>query len=337
MAYLYPKPIRPRGFGSDGATALNIGASLISTGLSLFTIPILGVVLAVLKTVIMGVYNHQQVVKAHRQMREQRQQDVYLLGRDLISQVYGIEIPGWSHLHSADMGGFGEYYQLGSLFTMWSAGDPKNSNSIAGWLLGHGLEPTRFLGYQNVNPGYSLDYSNYEVSFVADPEKALVAKEALVSLGYDPYQINTLSQPWLVRWFDILLAIPRTVSEAQARLVKIDMETHLKSGGLDPKKIFGSLPSEEVLPQTTIGFVITPLEEVAPPAISYPTMATIPAPTGSGTTVQSQVAGEGESKEIEVSKASISPLLAIGLIGAAIMMLGTKKKKEKKYVQSGES
>jgi hypothetical protein len=66
-------------------------------------------------------------------------------------------------------------------------------------------------------------------------------------------------------------------------------------------------------------------------------MATIPAPTGSGTTVQSQVAGEGESKEIEVSKASISPLLAIGLIGAAIMMLGTKKKKEKKYVQSGES
>lgn len=318
------------GAGSAGIVGISTGGGAV-VGVSALALGVVGLAISIISVVYNLVAGHAEEVKVHRQARENRQMETYLTGRDLISEIYGVEIPGWSHAFTESTGGFGEYMQLGSLFTWWSQSSFKNAPTIAlqtrsgpvvtritenleSWLHDQGLEPTRFMGYDNVDPKYILDYSNYEISFVADPEKALVAKEALSALGYSSYQINSLSQPFLVRWFDILIAIPRAVNDTQARLVMQDMNTHLKLGRLDPN----------VMISLALKYLGEDSKLFMPPVV--------PSPTGGGLTV---VDGTLLGKtELGISKASMSPWLVAGLIGAAIMMLSSPKrgKKERVYV-----
>lgn len=282
------------------ATTYAASAGIITSGLATGV----GAVLAAVVVVYSFVTSHQAEVKARRKAREARWEAFYQFGIGLITDVYGsIKDFEWSHAHDPDSG-WGEYYNVGAMFYYWSqgAGDPIDTPedkrfNLVSYLVGEGLEPTRFLGYENVALDESLDAQR---DFVHRAEKKITAKEILMGFDYTAGQLATITDEeplvWLYDSFQIDL--PNLSGSDQAQIFLNDVSLSLSLMGLDP-----SLFQNKVSTISSEGF-----KKAEPSAVS----------TSSPLTVS-------------LSTASLSSSGGILIIGmAAVALLGMKKSRRRK-------
>jgi len=288
-----------------GMIGVSTGAGTM-IGLSSLALGGIGIALAAVAVAYQLISNHQAKVKAKRRAREARVKAFYDIGKSLIYEIYGVGIPGWSH--SVDTTYPGQYAKVGAHFYYWSnvssiyekerakgVSEKKLADrekkveerrtKIVGIIKSFGLDPTRFMGAANVRANEELHLMN---DFVAEPERALVAKEALDFFGYELSTVDALDQAWSVRLFDMINTMGKVKTEGDAAKVKYDIENHLRLVGLDPLRFFQE------------------------------TTSTLPSPIYS--TSQAM-----EIPVVTVQEAGFSPLLILGLVaGALFMFMGRK-------------
>lgn len=220
------------------ATSYVASAGIITAGLAAG----IGIALAIVTVIYSFVTAHQKRVKALREAREARWLAFYNLGVGLITDIYGSTKDfEWSHAHDSDVG-FGEYYSLGAMFYWWTGGTSHRDPSwtpedfrqyLLEFLISRGLEPTRFMGYENVALDEEL---NNETDFVHPAEKKVTAKEILIGFGYSQEQFAAIisDEPllWIHDAFEVDL--PNFTEEGQATTFINDVTLALKTLGLDP-------------------------------------------------------------------------------------------------------
>jgi hypothetical protein len=283
------------------ATSYVASAGIITSALATGV----GAALAVVVVVYSFVTSHQAEVKARRKAREARWEAFYQFGIGLITDVYGsIKDFEWSHAHDPDSG-WGEYYNVGAMFYYWSqgAGDPidtpedKRFNLIS-YLVTEGLEPTRFLGYENVALDESLDA---QIDFVHRAEKKVTAKEILMGFGYTAGQLAAITDEepliWLYDSFQIDL--PNLSSSDQAQIFLNDVTLSLSLMGLD-----SSMFQNKVSEISSKGFKTEP----SAASTSSPLTASL--------------------SPLTASLSSSGGILIIGM--AAVALLGMKKSRRRK-------
>ncbi|MCL6542049.1 MAG: hypothetical protein K6T87_15950 [Roseiflexus sp.] len=217
---------------------VSTGLSVASTAATLMSLPVLGLAISVVRVVYNLITGRRKAAKARRRARRLA---AYLLalnynniGTELIRQVYGMGIPDWT----TDL--YGNYYQFGKIFHQWSS-DPGNElkrKELISYLKTWGIEPSRFMGGENVRDSEML---NYEEEYVCGPEKYLTGKESLIYLGYTEEDLSNLPYQFFIRVFDIINSMRLAITEEQASLIKLDFERHLRSGGLDPSVVFKTI------------------------------------------------------------------------------------------------
>jgi len=306
-----------------GVTAGQIGAQYaggVALGLTTTAWMGIGVALAALGAIYGIVKAKWKKERAKEKARMAFYRAINQIGIELIDKVYGMKIPGWKFPEVLEDPS-NEYYQLGLLYYNWSKTDRKNSYEIASWIKSKGLEPARFIGADNVPEGLSLDY---DVDYIADPEKYLIGKEALEAMGYDKSQFVNLPVQYFVRLIDIILEIPHAFMELQAQMIKADLEYHLREGGFDPKVIFDKVMPSETIPPTMYEITVSPeTKQVVIPkeAISLePVKPEEVIPTGKEVKPL-----EEKGETIQIAGLSVNKSLLI-LLGVGLLIAMLKKK-----------
>ena len=304
------------GTARTGASIAAIAASKSATGLTLGLSSLawtgIGLALAAIGAVFSVVRSSIAKSKAKEKAKRARIAAYNQLGIGLIEDVYGMQIPGWEF--PVDPTIPSKYYQLGVLFYVWSKDEneetkKKSGEKLINWLKSEGLEPTRFMGAENVPPGGSLVY---EKDYVAEPEKFLVANEALKAIGYTSDQFENLPFKWFIRFFDIVMWIPKAYHELQAQMVKADLEYHLSAGGLDPRVMWKTVLPSETIPQTVYEITVEP--EVKAVKLQSDTEKLLSVVTPSNVEEKTGISEGG----ISIAGFTVPPLLI--LIGAMVFL-----------------
>jgi hypothetical protein len=286
------------GGSSVVSTGAGIGGGAI-LGISSLAFGVIGLALVVVSVVYNLIMGRINETKINRMMRSIRREIMRNTGVELIDNIYGMAIPGWRFGFEKEEN-YGEYVNLGGMFTAWSKSPLASiqgkelGRNLARWLRDHGLDPTRFMGGDNVSDEDGLKIMEM---WVALPERILISKEALNFLGYEFSRIDGIDNEFHIRMFDMIKSMGRVKTEDQAVLVKKDIEDWLISRSLDPKIFFGKATN------------------------------TLPSPTNSAMTVSPTPAllpGEQAEREA-ISESGISPIILIGIAIGAIFVFSSRK------------